>query len=261
MELNYWDQLNHAVHSGLTPWYVYRDKMRQIYLYFEAKRLKYAELELEHIDRYLQHVSNGLLFGLEDFRQYTFGGRGVQKQFVEHYDNLPDTVPIFGLAGGRDARGGSNVTGNPARNLAVNEDAYTYHLRSYPRVTSNSHYRYRPEFSPNHAINGQRSPGTYWRPACRTDLWLMVEFGREVETEKIVIVLHQHEGQAKTWTGATLQFSNGHQVLIDLQNTSRPQQFTFPKQQCTWVKLVDFQECFQLGDNGIVEFEVHGKDL
>ena len=32
--------------------------------------------------------------------------------------------------------------------------------------------------------------GGYWRPARRTDLWLLVEFGREVETERVVLVLH-----------------------------------------------------------------------
>ncbi len=261
MELNYWDQLNHAVHSGLTPWYVYRDKMRQIYLYFEAKRLKSAELELEHIDKYLQHVDHGADCSPAAFRQYTFGGRRAQQQFVDDYDRLSSTVPIYGLAEGKDARGGSNVSGNEVRNLVVNKDAYTYHLRSYPRATTNSHYRYRPDFSPNHAIDGQRTPDRYWRPARRTDVWLQVEFGRDVETERIMLVLHQQEGQAKTWTGATLEFSNGEKVPIELRNTHQPQEFRFPKQKCVWVKLVDFRESFPLGDNGIAEFEVYGKDL
>ena len=261
MELNFWDKLNHAVHSGLTPWYVYRDKMRQMYLYFEAKRLKYAELELEHLDKYLQHVDRGVDFPPEAFRQYTFGGRRVQKQFVDDYDDLPATVPIYGLAEGKDSRGGSNVAGNDARNLAVNENAYTYYLRSYPRVTSNSHYRYRPEFSPNHAIDGKRASDAYWRPARRTDTWLMVEFGREVETERVVITLHQNDGQERTWTGATLEFSSGEKVDVALRSASEPQEFTFPKQKCAWVKLVDFRERFPLVDNGIVELEVYGKDL
>ncbi len=261
MELNYWDKLNHATHSGLTPWYVYRDKMRQMYLYFEMKRLKYAELELEHIDKYLQHRNQGVDFPAAAFRQYTFGGRRAQKQFVDDYDNRPATVPIYGLAETRDARGGSNVVGNEVRNLAVNADAYAYHLRSYPRATSNSHYRYRPEFSPNNAIDGQRVPDRYWRPARRTDAWLMVELGRKVEARRVVIVLHQHDGQDRTWTGATLEFSNGEKVPIALRNTSQPQEFTFPKQECSWVKLVDLRERFPLGDNGIAEFEIHGKDL
>jgi hypothetical protein len=142
----------------------------------------------------------------------------------------------------------------------MNQDAYTYHLRSYPRVTSNSHYRYRPEYSPNQVIDGQRTSSAYWRPARRTDLWLLVEFGREIEAERAVVVLHQREGQNKTWTGATLEFSDGKRVLVSLQNTSQPQELSFPKQNCAWVKLVDFQESFPLGDNGIAELEIYGKD-
>ncbi len=261
MELNYWDRLNHAVHSALTPWYVYRDKMRQIYLYFEAKRLKSAELELEHIDKYLSHIDDGKEFKPDDFSVYTFGGRDVQKKFVDDYDNLQSTVPIFGLAEGKNARGGSNVAGNEVRNLAVNENACTYHLRSYPRVTSNSHYRYRPEFSPNNVIDGNHSADKYWRPSRRTDLWLKVEFGREVETEKVVIMLRRDDGQDRTWTNAVLEFSNGSKVAVELKNTSEPQEFPFPHQKCIWVKLVDLQQRFPLVDCGIVEFEVYGKDL
>ena len=41
----------------------------------------------------------------------------------------------------------------------------------------------------------------------------------------------------------------------------KPQEFTFSKQKCTWVKLVDFRERFPLADNGIAEFEVYGNDL
>jgi hypothetical protein len=58
-----------------------------------------------------------------------------------------------------------------------------------------------------------------------------------------------------------LEFSSGATVSIGLRNTSEPQVFSFPKQKCTWVKLVDLQESFPLGDNGIVEFEIYGKDL
>jgi hypothetical protein len=261
MELNYWDKLNHAIHSGLTPWYVYRDKMRQMYLYFETKRLKYAELELEHLDKYLQRVNQGANFEPSDFRPFTFGGRQVQEQFVDDYDNRPTSVPLYGLAEGKDARGGSNVVGNEVRNLALNEDAYTYHLRSYPRVTSNSHYRYRPVYSPTNVIDGRHSSERYWRPARRTDLWLMVEFGRQVEIEKVIVTLHQNEGQEKTWNGATLEFANDKKVAIALKNTSLPQEFTFSRQKCEWVKLVDFQEHFPLVDNGIAELEIHGRDL
>jgi hypothetical protein len=155
----------------------------------------------------------------------------------------------------------AHAAGNEGRNLALNKEDYAYHLRSYPRATSNSHDRYRPEFSPIHAIDGQRASKACWQPARRIDVWLMVEFGPDVETERIVVVLHRRDGQQKTWTDATLEFSNGDRVPIELRNTSDPQAFAFPKQKCSWVRLADFRERFPLGDNGIAEFEVYGKDL
>ncbi|MDO5566137.1 MAG: hypothetical protein Q4G59_05725, partial [Planctomycetia bacterium] len=82
-------------------------------------------------------------------------GRQYKRSFVEDYDRLPQTVPIYGMAEGANARGGSNVKGNPVRNLALNPNAFTCSLRSYPRVTANSWYRYRPEFSPVHLIDGK----------------------------------------------------------------------------------------------------------
>lgn len=263
MELNFWDKLNHARDSGLAPWYVYRDKMRQIYMYFEAKRLKAAEIEVENLDKYIAHVDGGKEFAPSDFPQYTFGGQDVQAKFVADYDALPNTVPIFGLAEGRDARGGSNVTGNPVRNLALNGGAYTYWLRSYPRVTSNSHYKYAPQFSPNFVIDGkvnENQNSGYWRPNRRTDLWLLVEFGREIVTEKVVITLKLTENQQHTWVGGVLEFSNGEKVNIKLRCTSEPQEFTFPAQTCTSVKLTNLEEAFPLVDNGISEFEVWGTD-
>jgi len=89
----------------------------------------------------------------------------------------------------------------------------------------------------------------------------MVEFGREVQAERVVVVLHHDDAQDRTWTGATLEFSSGEKVPVALRNTSGPQEFTFPWQKCAWIKLVDFRERFPLADNGIVEFEVYGKDL
>ena len=169
MELNFWDKLNHATHSGLTPWYVYRGKMRQIYLYFEAKRLRAAELETDAIAKFIEHTDTGKAFAPSDFPAFDLGGKAAQAKFVADYDNLPNTVPIFGLAEGRAARGGSNVSGNPVRNLALNPDAYTYWLRSYPRAAANSHSKYLPQCSPVCAIDGKRDGGG-WRPDRRTDL-------------------------------------------------------------------------------------------
>ncbi|MDO4859034.1 MAG: hypothetical protein Q4A17_13950 [Thermoguttaceae bacterium] len=260
MEQNCWDKLNHARDSGLTPWYVYRDQMRQIYLYFEAKRLAQAELEIDAIDKLIEHQTTGKEFAPSDFPASPLGGQEAQAKFVADQDALVGKVPIFGMAEGRNARGGSNVVGNPVRNLAVNPDAYTYWLRSFPRTSSNSHYMYKPEYSPICVIDGKTDGTSYWRPARRTDLWLRVSFGREIVTEKIVITLKLTEGQQKTWTKGVLHFSTGEEVPIELKCTSEPQVFTFPAKTCAWVTLTKLEETFPLVDNGISEIEVWGKD-
>ena len=260
MELNFWDKLNHARDSGLTPWYVYRDKMRQIYLYFEAKRLRAAELETDAIAKFVEHADTGKAFAPSDFPAFDFGGQATQAKFVADYDDLPNTVPIFGLAEGRDARGGSNVAGNPVRNLALNPDAYAYWLRSYPRVTSDSHFKYLLRCSPTCAIDGKKS-GSCWRPNRRTDLWLNVDFGREIRTEKVILTLSlDPHSTPRTWTSATLEFSNGEKLDIPLRCTTEPQTFTFPAKTCASVKLTNLRQPFPLTDNGLSEFEVWGAD-
>lgn len=261
MELNEWDMLVHHVHSGLAPWYVYRDKLRQIYLYFEAKRLKYAELEVESLDKYIEHVSAKKEFAPTEFTPFNFGGQEIQKKFVEDYDRLPETVPIYGIAEGKDSRGGSNVQGNPVRNLAINTNAFTCSLRSYPRVTANSWYRYRPEFSPIHLIDGVTTGEKFWKPAKRTDLSVLLEFGRDVLAEKVVLSLHLNDQQEKTWTNATIEFSDGTSLPITLKCTDKPQSFVFPAKKCSWIKLMNLQQAFPLIDQGINELEVVGKDL
>lgn len=260
MELNHWDRLAHHVHSALTPWYVYRDKMRQIYLYFEAKRLKYAELEIEQIEKYRRHKEEGIDFDPAGFERFTFGGQQVQKRFVEEYDRLPETVPIFGLAEGHNARGGSNVAGNPVRNLAINSDAFACHLRSYPRATANAHERYLSEFSPVNVINGAANDGKCWRPGRRTDARLTVEFGRLIETQKALITLALEQNQSKTWRSATLEFSDGTTTDLTLKPTDQPQEFTFPLVKTTSVTLKNLSETFPLSDNGVAELEVWGRD-
>ena len=109
------------------------------------------------------------------------------------------------------------------------------------------------------AIDGKRDGGG-WRPDRRTDLWLNVEFGREIIAQKVVLTLALTPGQGTTWTSATLEFSNGEKQDIALRCTAEPQTFTFPAKTCSSVKLTNLKQAFPLTDNGVSEFEVWGTD-
>ena len=78
---------------------------------------------------------------------------------------------------------------------------------------------------------------------------------------RVTLYLRKLPGQQKTWTSATLEFSNDRKISIQLKNTDAAQEFVFPKQLTAWAKLTGLQETFPLGDNGVVEMEVYGKDV
>ena len=59
---------------------------------------------------------------------------------------------------------------------------------------------------------------------------------------------------------AALEFSNGHKISIQMRNTAAAQEFVFPNQLTAWVKLSELRETSPLGDNGVTEWEVYGKD-
>ncbi|MDR2704596.1 MAG: hypothetical protein LBC02_02340, partial [Planctomycetaceae bacterium] len=210
MEANTWDGLKcNYMHR-------YQDQLRAVYLYHEAKRLHHAMVEVDHLNKYKEYLATGQNFLPGEFARMDFGGTKIQKEFIDHFNVKHQQVPIHGIAAGHDSRGGTTVAENPFRNLAVNPSAATHQIRSYPHATSNSHHKYRAEFSPKNLIDGNKSPDNpFWQPDPRTDLWVKVELGREVSVEKTIIYLKKFPDSQKTWTSATLVFSDGSKVPID----------------------------------------------
>ena len=97
MEANKWDTIVHTyIHS-------YRDQCRGAYLFQEAKRLRHAEIELAHLDLYREHLQRGADAALETFPRFDLGGMDAERQFIEAYNQLPNTVPIYSLAEGKAA--------------------------------------------------------------------------------------------------------------------------------------------------------------
>ena len=140
--------------------------------------------------------------------------------------------------------------------MALNPDATVFSLTSFPWAEANSHWKYRYEFAPTNAIDGK--PETFWKPNLRTDLWLKVSLGKERTVTKAVIRLHLEPGQQKTWSSATLEFSDGTKLPIRLQCTPDPQEFTFPKKRVTSVKLTKLAQPMPMRYRGIAKVEIWG---
>jgi hypothetical protein len=247
MEANTWNGLR-CDYQRPPDIHRYADKLRHVYYYHEAKRLAHAMVEADHLEKYKEHLRTGKVHDLNEFVRMDFGGPKIQKDFIDRFEVRDRSVPIHGVA-----------AGNPVRNLALNPYAASHQIRSYPHVTSNSHHKYRAENSPKNLIDGDKSDSC-WHPDPRTDLWVQIDFGREVSVEKTVLYLKMFPDSEKTWTEAVLSFSDGSRIPIVLRHTAEPQDFDIPVRKTRFVKLEGLKESFPLSRNGIIEWEVLGRD-
>ena len=93
----------------------------------------------------------------------------------------------------------------------------------------------------------------------RTDLWLNVDFGCDVEIDKCVVWLRADFPRDGAWKSATLRFSDGSSEKIQLKTTAEPQTFAFSERRVRWIQIDDLEVEYPLKPCGIAEFEVWGK--
>ena len=153
------------------------------------------------------------------------------------------------------------------RNLARNPYDVRGESKAFPHATSNSECRNEAVFAARNAIDGFKEnrrhggwPYQSWGPEQRKDVWWQVDFGREVEIDKLVILIRADFPHDKHWHRATLVFSDGSRVPIDLEKTPAPQTVVFRSRKTTSVRLVDLVQDEPLGWCALTEVEVWGRD-
>jgi hypothetical protein len=99
-------------------------------------------------------------------------------------------------------------------------------------------------FAARNAIDGvceNRSHGEWpyesWGINMQDDAEMKLDFGRLVETDKIVLYTRSDFPHDNWWTQVDLSFSDGTQITWDLEKSSLPHVLTFEKKQVTWLKL------------------------
>ncbi|MCL2306157.1 MAG: discoidin domain-containing protein [Planctomycetaceae bacterium] len=245
---------------------IWTDEQKAEYDYYLNKRKRMEELEAVGISLLVQkkQAEEQIEYG-EDPKDVAFpdpsgvpvfdaGGRQRKAEFLAHWPVKRQNVPIYGQKNGVE---------NVYRNLALNPKSEQF---GYPQATSNSEFAMRPEFVAQNAIDGKTDNAGHgpqfpsWGPNKRTDLWWKVDFGRPVETDKIVIWIRADFPHDGAWKSATLEFSDGSKEKIVLEKTEKPQTFTFAKRATTFVKITELQEDFPLGWCALTEVEVWGND-
>jgi hypothetical protein len=205
---------------------------RAWYEYYLAKRERNAEIVADNVAKKIEADAEGTEFQLADFQQFDAGGLEYREEFVKAW--LERQLPT------RCAKSGAE---NVYRNLALNPDDIQGDgemQTEYPHAVSNSEYAYLAAAAAKNAIDGD--PETSWTPNLRTDAWLNVDFGHEVEIDKIVVQFAEGVDKESSARTTTVEFSDGSTETIKLMPTSEPQAFTFDKRRVVRVRLVGFVE-------------------
>ncbi|MBQ9371178.1 MAG: hypothetical protein IJU03_03210 [Thermoguttaceae bacterium] len=229
---------------------------RAYYRYYLNQRERNAAIVRDNIDRKIKSDASGVLPDPSEFEQFDVGGPEYREKFVSNL--LTRKVPSLASKSGAE---------NVYRNLALNPydiQGDDMDVALYPHASSNSEYAWADCFAAKNAIDGKsenRGHGDAypsWGPNLRTDLWLNVDFGCEVEIDKAVVYLRADFPHDGVWTRGTLEFSDGSTEEIEFRETSEPQVFTFAKRRASSVKLTNLQAPKPLKWSGVTEIEFWG---
>lgn len=122
-------------------------------------------------------------------------------------------------------------------------------VKYFPHASANFVTREDPCFFERNAIDGVRDneghglyPFHSWGGGLREDLEYTVDFGTEVETDRVTVYLRADFPHDTYWKEAALEFSDGARVPLTLAGTKEGQTFTFPKKRTASVKLTGFRQ-------------------
>ncbi len=229
------------------------------YAYYLNKRAINDRISADNVKKLARAEKTGSKPELESFEQLELGGIDDREEFFKQFKE--GYVPSVAYR-----EGSLNVY----RNLALNPkdiQCDSALVTLYPHATSNSEYADLVEFAAKNAIDGKKDNKGHgpefpsWGPNLRTDLWLNVDFGCEVEIDKAVIYVRADFPHDDVWKTATLEFSDGSREKIELKATAEPQTFNFSKRRVRSVKLTDLEASYPLKWCGVTEIEYWGVSL
>ncbi len=131
------------------------------------------------------------------------------------------------------------------RNLAVNPlDQRLGGGGAYPHAYANVETRDESVFFARNAIDGITAavghgawPYQSWGIGARKDAWLMLDFGRDVTVDELILYLRADFPHDAHWTNATVTLSDGFSLAFPLTRTDGPQRVALGPRAVSWLKL------------------------
>lgn len=147
-----------------------------------------------------------------------------------------DAYPPLAFQGERHLITLATDAANERRNIALNPLDQHGETGVYPHATANVETRGESVFFARNAIDGVTLanghgawPYQSWGVGERTDAALTLDFGREVETDELILYLRADFPHDACWSEATVTFSDGSRERLALQKADGPQHFQYPR--------------------------------
>lgn len=132
------------------------------------------------------------------------------------------------------------------RNLTFNPYDHHGNESLYPHAYANVETRGEAVFAARNAIDGiteNRSHGEWpyasWGINRQDDAAITIDFGREVETDRIILYTRADFPHDNWWKEVSFTFSDGTQMKVKMEKSYEPHEFTFEKKKITWVRMDD----------------------
>lgn len=130
------------------------------------------------------------------------------------------------------------------RNLALNVNDFHENDACFPHASANVETRGEAVFAAKNAIDGVTAndchgawPYASWGINRNPDAALKLEFGREVEVDRLVVYLRADFPHDNWWEKATVTFSDKSSMELNFTKTGLGQEFTFEKKKIKWLEL------------------------
>lgn len=130
------------------------------------------------------------------------------------------------------------------KNLALNKMDQHGDTGCYPHAFANVETRGESVFAAKNAINGNREnhshgiwPYESWGINMQDDAAMTVEFGRMVRTDKIVLFTRSDFPHDNWWKQVTLCFSDGTEIVWELEKSDKAHILTFEEKKIEWVRI------------------------
>lgn len=155
------------------------------------------------------------------------------------------------------------------KNLALNPFDVHENSSMYPHSYANVETRGESVFASRNAIDGLVAntfhgewPYSSWGINRNPDAELVIDFGRTVCADELVIYLRADFPHDSWWNSARVSFSDGSEMTLQLKKTGAAQRFSFEKKHISWVKLdrlirADFESPFP----ALTQLEVYGSEI